>query len=48
MIRRAKKLMITKGFAYYENKRLGVVPASAVNELLGLNTTGKNEVGVIA
>ena len=36
IIRQAKYLMINKGFTFYENKRLGSVPRSAVEEILGV------------
>ncbi len=37
IIRRAKALMVEKGFPYYNSKRLGVVPKEAVEEVLGIN-----------
>ncbi|EOA3381932.1 DUF3173 domain-containing protein [Enterococcus hirae] len=48
IIRRAKAIMVEKGFSYYLNKRLGLVPVSAVEEVLGmkLETLGK-EVGIV-
>lgn len=36
IIRKAKKLMVSKGFGYYDNRRLGRVPLEAVEEILGL------------
>ena len=41
-------IMVEKGFSYYLNKRLGLVPVSAVEEVLGmkLETLGK-EVGIV-
>lgn len=36
LIRRAKALMVQKGYAYYNSKRLGRVPISAIEELLGI------------
>jgi hypothetical protein len=36
IIRQAKYLMINKGFTFYQNKRLGAVPRSAVEEILGI------------
>ena len=44
IIRKAKKLMVNKGFAYYDNKRLGRVPVEAVEEILGLKITLPKEV----
>lgn len=37
LIRRAKALMVQKGFAYYNSKGLGRVPVTAVEELLGID-----------
>ncbi|EGO5181324.1 DUF3173 domain-containing protein [Enterococcus faecalis] len=36
IIRKAKCLMVNKGYSYYSSKRLGRVPVSAVEEILGL------------
>lgn len=44
IIRKAKKLMVNKGFAYYDNKRLGRVPVESVEEILGLKITLPKEV----
>lgn len=35
IIRKAKCRMVEKGFGYYSSKRLGRVPISAVEEILG-------------
>ncbi len=35
IIRKSKRLMINKGFTYYDNRRLGQVPTEAVEEILG-------------
>ena len=35
LIKQAKALMVQKGFAYYNSKRLGQVPVEAVEEILG-------------
>lgn len=35
IIRKAKCLMVNKGYSYYASKRLGRVPVSAVEEILG-------------
>lgn len=47
IIRKAKYLMVGKGFTYYTSKRLGRVPVSAVEEILGfkidLNNIGEKE-----
>lgn len=44
IIRKAKRLMVNKGFVYYDNKRLGLVPVEAVEEILGLKITLPKEV----
>lgn len=36
IIRKAKILMVNKGYVYYDNRRLGRVPIEAVEEILGL------------
>ncbi|MDF2857440.1 MAG: hypothetical protein K0Q87_3291 [Neobacillus sp.] len=36
IIRKAKRLMVIKGFGYYDNRKLGRVPVEAVEELLGI------------
>lgn len=36
IIRKAKRLMVNKGYGYYENRRLGRVPVEAVEEILGI------------
>lgn len=36
IIRKAKKLMVNKGYIYYSNRRLGRVPVDAVEEILGI------------
>lgn len=48
IIRRSKALMVNKGFSYYLNKRLGLVPVQAVEEILGmkLESAGK-EAGLV-
>ena len=35
IIRKAKYLMVNKGYSYYASKRLGRVPVTAVEEILG-------------
>lgn len=35
IIRKAKRLMVNKGYGYYDNRRLGKVPLEAVEEILG-------------
>lgn len=35
IIRQAKRLMVQKGFGFYNTKKLGRVPIEAVEEILG-------------
>lgn len=35
IIRKAKRLMVNKGYDYYNNRRLGRVPLEAVEQILG-------------
>lgn len=37
IIRKAKYLMVNKGYGYYSSKKLGRVPVTAVEEILGFN-----------
>lgn len=37
IIRQAKKLMIARGFTYYESRKLDRVPADAVEQILGIS-----------
>ncbi|WP_207871851.1 hypothetical protein DOK78_002620 [Enterococcus sp. DIV2402] len=41
LIKRAKALMVHKGFSYYENARLGRVPVKAIEEILGIQLAVK-------
>lgn len=36
IIRRAKAVMVSRGYSYYLNKRLGKVPVEAVESVLGI------------
>ena len=36
IIHQARKLMVNKGYSFYDQKRLMVVPKSAVSEVLGV------------
>ncbi|MCG3796873.1 DUF3173 domain-containing protein [Bacillus toyonensis] len=36
IIREAKAIMIKKGYAFYDNKRLGRVPKEAVEQITGI------------
>lgn len=44
IIRKAKILMVNKGCSYYTSKRLGRVPVTAVEELLGIKLSQSEEV----
>lgn len=37
IIRKAKYVMLNKGFTYYSSRKLGRVPVSAVEEILGFS-----------
>lgn len=37
IIHQARKLMVNKGYSFYDRKRLMVVPKSAVSEVLGVD-----------
>ena len=37
IIRHGKKLLVTRGFNVYQNKRIGTIPATIANELLGFD-----------
>lgn len=47
LIRQAKAIMVERGCAYYNNKRLGRVPREVVESILGVSlveeTSGVNE-----
>ncbi len=45
IIRNAKKLMAKKGYPFYNEKRVGSVPAYAVSEITGLSFSDKTEGG---
>ena len=36
IIRKTKTIMVSKGYTYYENRRLGLVPVESVEEVLGM------------
>ncbi|WP_445448411.1 DUF3173 domain-containing protein [Enterococcus faecalis] len=44
IIRKAKALMVKKGCSYYTSKRLGRVPVTAIEELLGIELSQYEEV----
>lgn len=37
IIRQGKKLLVTRCFNVYQNKRIGTIPATIANELLGFD-----------
>lgn len=39
IIRESKILMVNKGFNFYDNSKLGLVPKKAVEEILGFSLT---------
>lgn len=43
IIRKAKALMVQKGFGFYSSRKVGRVPASAVSEILGVDLTGAHD-----
>ena len=43
IIRQAKQIMVQKGYAFYNNRRLGHVPIVAVEEILGISLLLNNE-----
>ena len=43
IIREAKKLMISKGHTYYQSRKLDRVPREAVEELLGIKFSEKQD-----
>lgn len=36
IIRETKQLLVKQGFSYYSNRRVGKVPAAAVEKIIGL------------
>ena len=43
IIRESKKLMIVKGHTYYQSRKLDRVPKEAVEELLGITLSEKQD-----
>ena len=43
IIRESKKLMIAKGHTYYQSRKLDRVPKEAVEELLGITLSEKQD-----
>ena len=42
IIRQAKRVMVKQGYAFYNNKRLGRVPKSVVENILGISIQVNN------
>lgn len=42
IIRQAKQIMVKQGYAFYNNKRLGRVPKSVVENILGISIQANN------
>lgn len=45
IIRKAKALMVGKGYGFYSSRKLGRVPAQAIEEILGIEMDALGEVG---
>lgn len=43
IIRQAKKIMVQKGYAFYNNHRLDYVPIHAVEEIIGVSLLEKEK-----
>lgn len=43
IIRESKCLMVQKGFSFYDNSKLGLVPRKAVEEILGFHLDIKQQ-----
>lgn len=43
IIRMAKKRLVEKGYAFYNGKRVGLVPAQAVAEVIGIPLTQEGD-----
>lgn len=49
IIRQAKRLMVSRGFDYYESRKLDRVPVNAVEQILGISLSDTDctpEIGV--
>lgn len=44
LIRNAKLNLVSKGFSWYSNKRVGKVPLKSVEELLGIELLDENDI----
>lgn len=43
IIRQAKASLVTKGYSLYDNKRIGTVPTHAVEEIIGVKLSEKED-----
>lgn len=43
IIRQAKNIMVQRGYSMYNNKRLGIVPRTVVEEITGISLEGDAE-----
>lgn len=41
IIRQTKKIMVQRGYPFYQNKRLGHVPRNVVEEIIGVSLKGE-------
>ncbi|EHR4852417.1 DUF3173 family protein [Enterococcus faecalis] len=43
IIRKSKQLLVEQGFPYYRNRRVGKVPASTVEKVIGLSLNERSK-----
>ncbi|CAC9765417.1 hypothetical protein IE044AEMC_01810 [Enterococcus faecalis] len=43
IIRKSKQLLVKQGFPYYRNRRVGKVPASTVEKVIGLSLNERSK-----
>ncbi|MHC5268846.1 DUF3173 family protein [Enterococcus sp. LJL98] len=43
IIRQAKATLVSQGFEFYNNRRLGLVPAHAVKAIIGVELSNKED-----
>lgn len=44
LIRKAKQKLVSEGFIWYKNKRVGRVPLKTIEELLGIEISVENDI----
>lgn len=44
LIRKAKSQLVSEGFSWYNNKRVGRVPIKTIEEILGFQLAQKNDI----